>query len=78
MQLATYQTVIGQDFQRLVRPPQADPVLTNAYAAEIPWYIQIHLAQVYQWRQIVNAEDILKRQLLVSLEEKHFKGQIQV
>ena len=77
MQPATYQTVIGQDFQRLVRPPQAAPVPTNTDAAEIPRYIQLHAAQVDQWRQMVNAEDILKQQLLGSLEEKYFKGQRQ-
>ena len=32
MQLATYQTVIGQDFQRLDRTPQETPVPTNATA----------------------------------------------
>ena len=31
-----------------------------------------------QWRQIVNAEDILKRQLLGPLEEKYFNGKRQV
>ena len=75
MQPATYQTVIGKYFQRLVSPPQADPVPTNADAAEIPRYIQLHAAQVYQWRQTVNVEDILNKQLLGSLEEKYFKGQ---
>ena len=74
MQPATYRTVIGQDFQRPVRPPQAAQVPTNADASEIPRYIQIHAAQVEQWRQMVNAEDILKQQLLGSLEEKYFKG----
>ena len=78
MQPATYRTVIGQDFQRPVRPPQAAPVPTNTDAAEIPRYIQLHAAQVDQWGQMVNAEDILKHQLLGSLEEKYFKGQLQV
>ena len=77
MQLATYWNVIGKDFQRPVRLPQAAPVPTNADAAEIPRYIQLHAAQVDQWRQMVNAEDILKQQLLGSLEEKYFKGQRQ-
>ena len=75
MQPATYRTVIGQDFQRPVRPPQASPVPTNTDAAEIPSYIQLYAAQVDQWRQMENAEDILKQQLLGSLEEKYFKGQ---
>ena len=78
MQPATYRTVIGQDFQRPVRPPPASPVPTNADAAEIPRYIQLHADQVDQWIQMVNAEDILKQQLLGSLEEKYFKGQLQV
>ena len=50
---------------------------TNTDAAEIPRYIQLHAAKVDQWRQIVNAEDILKQQLLGSLEEKYFRGQRQ-
>ena len=75
MQPSTYRTIIGQDFQRPVCPPQAAPVPTNTDAAEIPRYIQLHAAQVDQWRQMVNAEDILKQQLLGSLEEKYFKGQ---
>ena len=77
MQPATYRTVIGQDFQRTVRPPQAAPVSTKTDAAEIPRYIQLHAAQVDQWRQMVNAEDILKQKFLESLEEKYFKGQRQ-
>ena len=68
MQPATYRTVIGKYFQLPVRPPQADLVPTNTYAAEIPRYIQLHAAQVDQWRQMLNAEDILKHQLLGSLE----------
>ena len=64
MESATYQTVIGQDFHRPFRPPQAAPVPTNTDAAEIPRYIQIHAAQVDQWRQMVKAEDMLKQQLL--------------
>ena len=70
MQPATYQTVIGHDFQRLSLPPQAAPVPSNAAAAEVPRYIQHHAAQVNQWHQMVNAEDILKQQLLESLDEK--------
>ena len=50
---------------------------TNADAAEIPRYIQIRADQVDQWRQMVNADDILKHQLLGSLEDKYFKGQRQ-
>ena len=77
MQPDIYCTVIGQDFQRPVRPQQADPAPTNTNSAEIPRYIQLHAAQVDQWRQMVSAEDILKQQLLGSLEEKYFKGQHQ-
>ena len=77
MQPATYLTVIGQDFQRPVRPQKAAPVPTNTYAAEIPRYIQLHAAQVDQWREMVNSEDILKQQLLGSLYEKYFKVQHQ-
>ena len=33
IQPSTYRTVIGQDFQRPVRPPQAAPVPTNADSA---------------------------------------------
>ena len=60
MQLATNWTVIEKYFQRPFRPPQAALVPTNMDAAEIPRYIQIHAAQVDQWRQMINAEDILK------------------
>ena len=77
MQPATYRTVIGQDFQLLVCPPQASPVPTNTDAAEILRYIQLHAAQMDQWCQMVNAEDILKQKILGSLEEKYFKGQHQ-
>ena len=77
MQPVTYQTVIGKDFQRPDRRPQAAPVPTNTDAAEIPRYIQLHAAQVDQWRQMVNAEDIQKQQLLGSLDEKYFKGKQQ-
>ena len=67
MQPSTYWTVIGKDFQLPARPPQAAPVPTNASEAEIPRYIQNHAAQVDQWLQMVNEEDILKQQLLGSL-----------
>ena len=60
MQPATYGTVIEQDFQCPVRPPQAAAVATNTDAAEIPRYIKLYAPHVDQWRQIVNAEDILK------------------
>ena len=71
MQPATYRTVIGQDFQQPVHPPQADPVPTNADAAEIPRYIQIYAAQVDQWCQMVNAEDILKQKLFGPVDSNH-------
>ena len=50
---------------------------TNTNAAEIPRHFQLHAAQVDQWRQMVNREDILKHKLLGSLEEEYFKGQRQ-
>ena len=77
MQPATYRTVIGKDFQRPVHPPQADPVPISADAAEILRYIQLHASEVDQWRQMVNAEDILNQQLLGSLDEKYCKGKRQ-
>ena len=77
MEPSTYFTVIGQECQRPVRPPQASLIQTNTDAAEIPRYIQLHATQVDQYIQMVNAEDILNQQLLGSLEEKYFKGQRQ-
>ena len=77
MQPATYQTVIGKDFQDPGSPPQAAPVPKNSDAAEVPRCIENHAAQVDQWQQMVNAEDILKQQFLGSLEEDEFKGQQQ-
>ena len=77
MQPAKYRTVSGKDFQHPVCPPQESPVPTNTNAAEIPRYIHLHASQVDQWRQMVNAEDILKQQLIRSLEESYFKGQRQ-
>ena len=77
MQRATYRTVIGKYFQRPVRPPQVAPMPTNTDAVEIPRYMQLHAAQVDQWRQMVNAEDFLKQKLLGSLEENYFKVQRQ-
>ena len=55
MKPSTYRTVIGQDFQRPYRSPQAAPVPINVSEAEVPRYIQHHAAQVDQWRQMVNA-----------------------
>ena len=34
------------------------------------------MAEVDQWRQMVNSEYILKQQLLESLDSKYFKGQL--
>ena len=62
---------------RLVRPPKEAPLPTNTDTAEVPRYIQLHAAQVYQWSKMVNVEDILKQKLLGSLEENYFKGQRQ-
>ena len=77
MQLDTYQTVTGQDFQRPARPPQSVLVTANADTNEVPRYIQNHVAQVDQWCWKVNEEDILNQQLLESLDGKYFKGQRQ-
>ena len=49
----------------------------NRDAAEIPRYIQLHASQVDQCLQMVNEEDILKQQLLGSLEEMYFNGKRQ-
>ena len=77
MQPDTYQNITGKDFQWTDRPPQAVPVPANAAAAEVTRYIQNHADQVDQWHQIVNTEDILKQQLLESLDDTSFKGQSQ-
>ena len=74
IQSATYQTVIVHDFKRPAWPPQSAPVPYNAAAAEVSRYIPNHASQVDQWRQAVNAEDILKKQFIESLDEKYFKG----
>ena len=55
MQTVTNQIVTGHEFERPTRPPQADPVPTNAFAAEVPRFIQQHACHVDQWRQMVNA-----------------------
>ena len=77
MQPSTYQTVIVKGFQQPARTSQASPVPTNAASAEISRYIQHHAAQVDQWHQMGNVQDILNQQLFESLEEKYFKGQRQ-
>ena len=77
MQPATYRTVIGKDSQRLGCPPKAAPVPTNEASAEVPMYIHNYAAQVDNWRKMANAEDILKQQILGSLDEKYFKGKRQ-
>ena len=77
MQPATYWTVIWKDFQCPARPPQAAPLPANTASAEVPRYIQHHADKVDQWRQMVNAEDILKQKLLGSLGVNCFKGQQQ-
>ena len=63
MQPATYRTVTGQDFNRPAHPPQSDTVPKNATASEVSRYIQHHVAQVDQLRQMVSAEDILKQKV---------------
>ena len=77
MQSATYRTVTGNYFQRPARPPQGAPVTANVAAAKVLRYIQHHAAQVDQWRQIVNSEDIVKQQPLESLDENYLKGKRQ-
>ena len=54
MQPVTYRTLAEHDFQRPDRPPQADPVTANAAESKVPKYMQPHVDQVYQWRQMVN------------------------
>ena len=77
MELDTYQTVTGKDFQRPFRPPQSVLVTANAAKNEVPRYIKSHVAQVDQWCWKVNEEDIINQQLLESLDGKYFKGQRQ-
>ena len=77
MQQATYLTVTRHEFSRPTRPPQVYPVPPNSAAVEYPRRIQQHASQVFQWCQIVNAEDILKQKLLEPLGEKYLKGQRQ-
>ena len=77
IQPATYQTVTGKEIQWPAHPPQPDPVPVNAAADEVPGYIQHYAAQVDPWIQMVNAEDILKQQLLESLYKNSLKGQHQ-
>ena len=77
MQPYTYQTFTRNEFERPTCTPQAAPVPTNADTAEVPMWIQQHVAQVDQWRQMVNVEDILKQQILESLDEKYFNGKRQ-
>ena len=48
IQLATYQTVSGKEFQHPAHTPQAAPVPLIADAAEVPSYIQHHVDLVYQ------------------------------
>ena len=64
MQPDIHWTVTGQEFQPPSHTPQAAPVLANEAAAEVPRYIKHYESQVYQWSQMINAEDILKQQLL--------------
>ena len=77
MQPATYPNLTGHGFQSPDPPPQVVPVPANAAAAEDPGNIQHHATQVDQWRQLVNMDEILKQQLLESLDEKYFKWQHQ-
>ena len=75
MQPSTYQTITGQEFQILACPTQEAPLTSNTAAAKVTMWIQQYASQVYQCCEMVNAEEILKQQLLQSLDEKHFKGQ---
>ena len=74
----TYRTVTGHEFAWQAIPPQAAPEPHNEYASEVPRSIQHNEDQVYQWIQMVNAEDTPNHQILESLNEKYFKGQRQV
>ena len=71
MQPSTYQTITGQEFQILACPTQEAPLTSNTAAAKVTMWIQQYASQVYQCCEIVNAEEILKQQLLQSLDEKH-------
>ena len=50
---------------------------SNMATYEVLKYIQNQVAQVDQWRQMGNAEDILKWKLSESLNKKYFKGKRQ-
>ena len=52
----------------MARPSQVDPVPIKIAASEVTRLIQQHVEQVEQWHQMVNAKDMLKQQLLYSLE----------
>ena len=49
----------------------------NVAAAELPRGFQQHVAQVEYFHHMVNVEDILKQQILESLDEKYFNGKRQ-
>ena len=64
MQPYTYQTGTGHTFELPVCPPKSAPITTNPAAEEFPRSIQIHVAQVDQWNQMMISEDILKQHFM--------------
>ena len=61
---ATYHTITERECQCEARIPQAAPVTANAKANEVPRHIQEHEAKMEKKNQLVNSEDIMKKQLL--------------
>ena len=74
---ATYHTITEKECQCLARIPQADTVTANAKTDEVPRHIKQHEAKLEKRYQMVNSEDIMKKQLLESLDKKQFKGKNQ-
>ena len=70
MQPDTYKIITGKECQCPSRTSQAATVPANAKSAEVPRCIQHHESQMYKWLQMVNVEDILKQELLESIDEK--------
>ena len=54
MQPVTYQAITGNYNQRSAHTPLAAAVPVNAASVEVPSYIEHHVVQVDQWRQMLN------------------------
>ena len=67
---ATHHTITEKECQCLARIPQADTVTANAKTDEVPRHIKQHEAKLEKRYQMVNSEDIMKKQLLESLDKK--------